>query len=392
MKIKYSAALIVIIFGLFFSSPYALSQENPVASTSDGVSSIYKDNIANARRDAIKDAIKKTVSGALETQLSAAKISQNYNIIEENIINKSQQYVSNYKVVSEKSIGNIYQVTIQTIISKAKLKEDLLALGLLSTEKDSIKTLVMLAEEDIESSRFNFWWKDIDNYEDQGESTKVLEAMLRENNFHVIDIHGVSTSSNIPDYYKDEALSIDAISHIGKLYNADIVLYGKTHALPAKRTTGSLGQSIHAIVSLTAIDINTGQVLLSSENEELSDSEGLKDAYKKATSLLAERMISIISDKLNNSDGGIATIMMSISGITSYPSFMKFQESIKNEAKGVQGIQQRGFSAGKAKLEIKMIGSSQKLADELTMIMYEGFFIDITEITKDRIHINMKKP
>ncbi|MDT8318002.1 MAG: hypothetical protein RQ824_08445, partial [bacterium] len=186
-------------------------------------------------------------------------------------------------------------------------------------------------------------------------------------------------------------LSIDAISYIGKLYNADLVIYGKTHTLSAKRNNPSSNKSIHAIVSLMAININTGQVLLSSENEELSDTAGLEDAFKKATSLLAERMISVISDKLNNSDGGLATIRMSISGITSYPSFMKFQESIQKEAKGIQKIHQRGFSAGKAKLEIEMNGTAQKLADELTMIMYEGFFIDITEITKDKIHINMKK-
>ena len=390
MKKKSLTALIIIIFSLFFPSSYALSQENSIFSSSDGVASIYKDNIANARADAINDALKKTVSGTLESLISAAQISRNYNIIEENIINKSDQYITNYKVVSEKAIGNIYQVTIQTITSKTKLKEDLLGLGLLSTQKASLKTLVMLAEEDIENSRFNFWWKDIDNYEDQDASTKVLEAKLAENDFHVIDIHEGSISSNIPGFYKDEALSIDAISYIGKLYNADIVIYGKTHSLSAKGTISSSSQSIHAIVSLSAINIHTGEVLLSSENEELTDPAGLRDAFKKATSLLADRMISIIADKLNNSEGSLATIKISISGITSYPSFMKFQELIQKEAKGVQKIHQRGFSAGRAKLEIEMIGTAQKLADELTMIMYEGFFIDITEITKDRIHVKMR--
>lgn len=391
MKKKSLIALIIITFSLFFSSSYLLSQENSSLLTSDGVASIYKDNIANARADAINDAIKKTVQGALETLLSAVQISQNYNLIDENIINKSQQYITNYKVVSEKAIGNIYQVTIQTKILKTKLKEDLFVLGLLSTKKDSIKTLVMLAEEDIESSRFNYWWQDIDNYENKGRSSKVLETKLAENKFHIIDIYEGDIFSNIPDFYKDESLSVDAISYIGKLYNADIVIYGKTHILPSKPITGSSSKSIHAIVSLSAINIQTGQVLLSSENEEMSDYDGLNDAFKKATSLLAERMISLISDKLNNSEGGHTTIKMSISGITSYSSFMKFQESIQKEAKGVQKIHQRGFSAGKAKLEIEMIGTAQKLADELTMIMYDGFFIDITEITKDRIHINMKR-
>ena len=391
MKKRFSALLIGGIFALIASNSYALSQEKTISSTSDGVASIYEDNIANARTDAINDALRKTVAGSLETMLSAAQISLSYNIIEENILNKADQYITNYKVISEKAIGNIYQVTIEAIASKPRLKEDLLLLGLMSKQKDSIKTLVMLAEEDAENSRPNFWWKDVDNYKDPGISTIVLEERLSENGFYIIDIHGGSIQTGIPDYYKDEALSIDALSYIGKLYDADLVIYGKTHSLPAKRKTPSSGKSIHAIVSLMAIDINTGQILLSSENEELSDSAGLKDAFKKATSLLADRMISVISDKLNNSDGGLATIMMSVSGITSYLSFMKFQESIQREAKGVQKIHQRGFGAGKAKLEIEIMGTAQKLADELTMIMYEGFYIDITEITKDRIHINMKK-
>ena len=391
MKKKFLTILNLALLALFFSNAYALSPETSAPSTSDGAASIREDNIANARADAINDAIKKTVAGALEALLSAEQISINSDIIEENILSKSDQYITNYKVVSEKAIGNIYQVTIEAITSKSKLNEDLLLLGLLSSQKGAIKTLVMLAEEDNEGSTSIYWWKDADNYKDSGASAKVLEAKLAENGFYLIDIHEGSISSGIPDYYKDETLSVDAISYMGKLYDADLVIYGKTHTLPAKQSGKSSRKSIHAIVSLSAINADTGEILISSENEELSDPDGVEDAFRKATSQLSERMISVISERLNSSEGNLSSIIMTISGITSYSNFMNFQEAIKKEARGVQKIEQRSFSAGKAKLEIEMKGTSQTLADQLTMIMYDGFFIDITEVTRDKIHIRMNK-
>ncbi|MDT8318814.1 MAG: hypothetical protein RQ824_12630, partial [bacterium] len=202
MKKKLLTLLIVGIFGLFVSNTYALSPQKTISSTSDGVASIQNDNIANARADAINNAIKKTVSGAVETLLSAAQISRSDNIIEEKILNKSDQYISNYKVISEKAIGNIYQITIQAITSRSRLKEDLHVLGLLSTQKGSIKALVMLAEEDVERSGLNFWWKNIEDYKGDGAAAKALEAKLAENDFHIIDIHEGSIFSDIPDYYK----------------------------------------------------------------------------------------------------------------------------------------------------------------------------------------------
>ena len=220
--------ILILTLSLFIFTSNAFAQEDYISSMSDGGASISNNNIANARADAITNALKKAVSSALETLMSSTNIFQSYDIIEDEIVNKSDQYIKNYKVVSEKAIGNIYQVTIKTVVLKRKLKKDLSDLGLLSTNT-------------------------------------------------------MDDSSNV-----------------------------------------------------------------------------------------------------------LTTIEMSISGISSYLNFMNFQKKILNEAKGIQKISQLGFSAGKAKLEIEMRGTAQTLADELTMIMYEGFLIDITETTGDKINIKMR--
>jgi hypothetical protein len=83
-------------------------------------------------------------------------------------------------------------------------------------------------------------------------------------------------------------------------------------------------------------------------------------------------------------------VQMVISGINSYSSFVKFKDILQSRIRGVNGVFQRSFGSGVATLDIEIKGSAQSLADELTMINYDGFSVDIVEISQNSINVQMR--
>jgi len=60
---------------------------------------------------------------------------------------------------------------------------------------------------------------------------------------------------------------------------------------------------------------------------------------------------------------------------------VKLKEMIQKRVRGVSGLYQRDFNEGTATLDVSVPATSQKLADELVMIDYGDFTIDITQNT-----------
>jgi hypothetical protein len=63
---------------------------------------------------------------------------------------------------------------------------------------------------------------------------------------------------------------------------------------------------------------------------------------------------------------------------------------VRKKIRGVAGLYQRDFSSGVATLDINISTTAQNLADELIVIDYGGFVIDITSITQNSINLEMK--
>ena len=83
-------------------------------------------------------------------------------------------------------------------------------------------------------------------------------------------------------------------------------------------------------------------------------------------------------------------IQVVISNINSYDNLVKFKGMVQKRIRGITGLYQRNFSSGVATLDINIATSAQNLADELVVIDYGGFAIDITSITQNSINLKMK--
>jgi hypothetical protein len=157
---------------------------------------------------------------------------------------------------------------------------------------------------------------------------------------------------------------------------------------------GSSMKSAQADVSLRAVNTDNGQVIASSTNHAAavhpSEVNAGTEALKQATEGIAEKLISQIINRWSQDVSGGTMIQVVISGIKSYKHLVKFKEMVQKKMRGVSGLYQRDFSSGVATLDFNISTTAQNLADELVVIDYGGFVIDITSITQNSINLEMK--
>ena len=133
--------------------------------------------------------------------------------------------------------------------------------------------MMMVAEQNIGSHHYTYWWNFSAGHSDviagQTDMTvteNILMQKLSEKGFNVVDHSVMSKNTNISNAYKVETLSNDAIKTIGSLYDAEVVIYGKSLAKLAGSVMGTSMKSSQADVSLRAVNTDNGQVIASATN------------------------------------------------------------------------------------------------------------------------------
>ncbi len=379
-----------------FLLPFNTLAADPVSinATAEGIAVIVDNNTALARDQAVKDALRMVVEQTVGTMISSETVVESYEVLQDQIYSKTQGYIRNYNIINESPDGNLYRVTIQANVAKGVLKNDLMALGLLIARKNMPRIMIMVAEQNVGMHNYSYWWHVVAGHADLTITENTLMEKLSEKGFNIVD-HSVKTKNiQISDAYKIESLTNDAIKTIGNLYDAEVVIYGKALSKLAGSVMGSSMKSAQADVSLRAVNTDNGQVIASSTNHAAavhpSEVNAGTEALKLAAEGIAEKLITQIINRWSQDVSGGTMIQVVISGIKSYNHLVKFKEMVQKKIRGVAGLYQRDFSSGVATLDINISTTAQNLADELIVIDYGGFVIDITSITQNSINLEMK--
>ena len=378
----------------FAASESADLSTAPINASAEGVGVIIDDNTASARDQAIQDALRLVVEQAAGTMVSSETLVQNYEVLRDQIYSQSQGYVRRYEVTDESTQGNLYKVTIQATVAAGNLKNDIQALGLLMGRKNMPRVMIMVAEQNVGMHYYSYWWGVKAGTADLSITENVLMQKLARKGFHVVDHAMTSKTLKIKAPYKIESLSNDAVRDIGKVYDAEVVIYGKALSKLAGAVLGSSMKSAQADVSLRVVNTDTGRVIASSTHHAAAvhpnEVTAGTEALKVATEAIADQLLTQIVNKWSQDVGSGGLIRLVVSDIPSYNHLVKFKEMIQKHVRGVKGVYQRDFNTGTATLDVSVAATSQKLADALVAIDYGEFVIDITHITQNSVNLKMK--
>jgi len=384
----------LVFFLLFlFTIPIA-SADMPtvVNTTAEGVGVIKDGNKAVARDPAIRDGLRIAVEQAVGTMVSSETLVQNYEVLRDRIYSKTQGYIKDYTIVDEKEEGTLYRVTLKAQVARGDLENDLMALGVLMQRKEMPRIILMVAEQNVGMHYYSFWWGIKSEHTDLAITETVLLEQLGGKGFVVVDPAVKAGRVDISEPYRIASLSNEAIVSIGKLYEAEVVIYGKALAKLAGSVMNSSMMSAMADVSLRAVNTDNARVIASATNHAAavhpSQVTAGSKALKAAAESIADSLVEQIAASWNKdvSSGGL--VQLEIAGVASYNHLVAFKDKVK-QIRGVTGIYQRSYQDGAAILDLNTTLAAQTLADEIVGIDYGDFTVDVTGVSQNRIQLNL---
>lgn len=366
--------------------------------TAEGMAGVQGDP-AIARDNAIQDALRKAVEQAVGTMVSSETLVENFQVVRDNIYNKSQGYVKEYKIVKESPGKDLYTVTIMATVSTDNLKNDLGALGLLIARAGKPRTLFMIAEQNVGQEILLYWWsywgKGGAAFAGQSVEMAVSETVLKEEflnrGFNVIDISAVTGKFEISNAYRVADLTDTGAREIGRKMGAEIIIKGKALAKEGPRTAGSSVGSYLADITLTAVRVDNGQVLASVRGNaaarHVAQHVGGNQAIENASRQVADKLVEQITAKWTAEMSGGQLIQLTIRGLSGMKDLVKIKEFLKTKVRGVQNVIQRSFERGEAVLEVDAKSTAQQIGDELASKPIQGLDLDIVAATGNTLEL-----
>lgn len=391
-----TAFLALCVSFTLVGAPQGLAQTQTV--TAEGVAGVQGDP-AIARDNAIQDALRKAVEQAVGTLVASETLVENFQVVRDNIYNKSSGYIKEYKIVKESPGKDLFTVTISAVVGTGDLKNDLGALGLLIARAGKPRTLFMIAEQNIGQEILLYWWgywgKGGAAFAGQSVEMAVSETVLKEEflnrGFNVIDISAVTGKFEISNAYRIADLTDTGAREIGRKMGAEIIIKGKALAKEGPRTAGSAVGSYLADITLSAVRVDNGQVLASVRGNaaarHVTQHVGGNQAIENAARQVADKLVEQITAKWTAEMSGGQLIQLTIRGLGGMKDLVKIKEFLKSKVRGVQNVIQRSFEKGEAVLEVDAKSSAQQLGDELTAKPLQGLDLDVTAATGNTLEL-----
>lgn len=393
MKDKLICLFLTAAFPFLFQQP-SCAESNIVTVT--GVAAYILGDDVKARDAATQDAMRKAVEQAVGIMVAAETMVENYELINDNVLTKTQGYIQKYDVISAGQKGNLYEVTISATVSVENLKNDLAALGLLHARVEKPRVLFMIAEQNIGQEYYVFWWYGKSEFKGQHIDVAASETAMKEEfinkGFNVVDISVATGKFEISNAYRIADLTDAGAREFGRKLGAEIVIKGKALAKAGPRTPGSAVGSYVADVTASAIRVDSGSVLASARghgvSRNISEVTGGTEALEKAARELSGKIIEQITAKWTQEVQAGGLVQVAIRGIEEYANLASFKDAVKAQIRGVSAIYQRSAEGGMAVLEIEYKGNAQQLADEIAKKKFKDIpNLKVAAVTANTIEI-----
>jgi hypothetical protein len=104
----------------------------------EGTRVITNNDLASARNNAINNALRNAVEQAVATLDPLQTLDRRSQALRDGIYAKSDQYIHDYKISSERQVQNVYTVNVRSAVFIDSVRDDLQTLGLLKIEKNRV--------------------------------------------------------------------------------------------------------------------------------------------------------------------------------------------------------------------------------------------------------------
>ncbi len=395
----FSKTLIRFIFIIFCLSSFFAHSVN--AQTEDQISTktvvvigtgkIYKENSARARKEAIENSLVSAVESVALELIPPESLNQTFQSFNEALYDKTGKFIQGYKVLAEFKIKNAYKVMVEANVSIASLTKLMSNAGIMSGGKSLPKILVLVSEQNLEDTSPRYWWGKKEIFGEIFSVNAFIETM-RNKGLPVLDHPSIAQNTSIDDGYDKPDLDKKEAIDLGLNLKADIVIVGKTIIDQAQNIMGKDIKSFKGVVSARAIRTDTGDeiatITKSAVTADADETIGARKALSAAGSLAGETLAIQIIDAWQKKDEQTNMIGIVVEGTDNLANFEKFLRII-SKISGVKNLQIKELKTNETIISVEFKGNAKALADDLMLKSYKLVDINIYEVSKNHMRVEL---
>jgi hypothetical protein len=356
-----------------------------------GTGKIYKEDSASARKEAIENSLVSAVENVAIGLIPPESLHQIFQNFNQTLYDQTGKFIQGYKVLAEFKIKDAYKVIVEANVSITGLTKLMSDAGILSGGKPLPKILVLVSQQNLGDTSPKYWWG---KKAALGEifSVNALIETMKSRGLPVLDLPSIVQNINIDNRYDKPDLNNEEAVDLGLYLKADIVIVGKTIIDQAQNIMGKNIKSFKGVASARAFRTDTGEEIAattkSAVNSNADETIGVRDALSAAGSLAGETLASQIIDAWQKKDEETNLIEIVVEGTDNLANFEKFI-GIINKISGTKNLQIKGLKANETVISVEYKGNAKTLADTLILKSYGLVGINIFEVSKNHLRVEL---
>ena len=387
---KQRILILMLLLTAFFSADVH-AEEQALTKTVEaiGTSSINAQNVAKARDQAISDGLVAAMEKVISDFLPLESLVQNFQVLNEMLYDHTDEFIQDYRVLTEARSGKVYRVIVQATVSVDHVQMQLAIAGIMLGEKAMPRILFFITEQNPVGSLTKCWWKEGADIDKNASEIGMIKAM-RDAGLLMVDTDAIIQHIKYEDIKLEVDLDQSEAIDLGVRFNADIVIVGKATADTASNIMRGQVKSFKGTLTACAYRTDTGEEIASITQTSVAVNAdaitGGRDALSSAGALAGDKLSSQIINAWRTEIKKQIVVEIIVEGTGHLANFVAFRD-ILTDIPGVNNIQLREMKADKAIISVDFQGDTKELADKLMLKNYESFGINIYEIFQNSLHV-----
>jgi hypothetical protein len=385
--------IIVCLFS-FFAHSVNVQAEDQISTKTVvviGTGKIYKEDSARARKEAIENSLVSAVESVALDLIPPESLNQTFQSFNEALYDQTGKFIQGYKVLAEFKIKKAYRVMVEANVSIAGLTKLMSDARIMSGGKSLPKILVLVSEQNLEDTSPKYWWGKKVVLGEIFSVSAFIETM-KNKGLPVLDHASIAQNTSLDDGYDKPDLDKEEAVDLGLNLKADIVIVGKTTIDQAQNIMGNNIKSFKGVVSARAIRTDTGEEVATTTKSAVTSNAdetiGVRKALSAAGSLAGETLAGQIIDAWQKKDEQTNIIGIVVEGTDNLANFEKFV-GIINKISGAKNLQIKELKANETVISVEYKGNAKTLADDLVLKSYGSVGINIYEVSKNHLRVEL---
>jgi hypothetical protein len=280
-------------------------------------------------------------------------------------------------------------VGVESKINLQLIEKHLTDAGILNASTDKPVILFLIAEQTPEDLLPRYWWGNNPEPYTSFSETIILEKMIQ-NRFKIV---GEGPDRPNPSLYNIRFASIydaAAAMELGRVLKADMVVLGKASAVESINRMGA--EKIYdGVIELNIYDLESDRQVMTSVSRAAAkstiDQEGAMGAITQVSVLAAQDLNQKIDTFWTQNLRRETLFDVTIAGENFLPRFIALKKRFK-EIQDIANMQPKEIGSDKAVMEIVFKGSPEQFADAVMLKTFDGFGIEVAEVTEQMVFIH----